>query len=151
MPATVTFAEYAAAAEARNDINQAILGHTFSLCQALEQDFVRESIRRAEFFATSNPDNKEFYENKIADLKRNIGTYQFTVDTGRKYHKVMMTTDGGSRSVHAFINKTTGEVYKAASHKAPAKGVRFNLLIIKEREFVLENCDWAGSYLYRKG
>ena len=149
MPATVTFAEYAAAAEARNDINQAILGHTFRLCQALEQDFVNESIRRAEFFATSNPDNKEFYENKIADLKANIGTYQFSVDTGRKYHKVMMTTDGNSRSVHCFIDKKTGEVYKAASIKAPAKGVRFNMLIIKEREFMLAHADWAGGYLYR--
>ncbi len=146
---TTTFADYTASAEARKDIAQAILGHTFALCQALEQDFVRESIRRAEFFATSNPDNKEFYKNKIADLKNNIGAYQFTVDTGRKYHKVMMTTDGGSRSVHAFIDKKTGEVYKAASIKAPAKGVRFNMLIIKERELMLANADWAGGYLYR--
>lgn len=144
-----TFADYTASAEARKDIAQAVLGHTFALCQALEQDFVRESIRRAEFFATSNPDNKEFYENKIADLKRNIGTYQFTVDTGRKYHKVMMTTDGGNRSVHCFIDKKTGEVYKAASIKSPAKGVRFDLRVITEREFVLENCDWAGGYLYK--
>lgn len=144
-----TFADYTASAEARKDIAQAVLGHTFALCQALEQDFVRESIRRAEFFATSNPDNKEFYENKIADLKRNIGTYQFTVDTGRKYHKIMMTTDGGNRSVHCFIDKKTGEVYKAASIKSPAKGVRFDLRVITEREFVLENCDWAGGYLYK--
>jgi hypothetical protein len=145
---TTTFADYAASAEARNDIAQAILGHTFALCQALEQDFVKESIRRQEFFLASAV-NREYHEQKIADLKRNIGTYQFTVDTGRKYHKVMMTTDDGNRSVHAFVNKTTGEVYKPASIKAPAKGVRFNMLIIKEREFMLENADWAGGYLYR--
>ena len=149
MPATVTFAEYAATAEARNDINQAILGHTFSLCQALEQDFVRESIRRAEFFATSNPDNKEFYENKIADLKRNIGTYQFTVDTGRKYHKVMMTTDGNSRSVHCFIDKKTGDVLKAESWKSPSKGVRYNLLDEYSREKCYDECGWTTHYLYR--
>ena len=144
-----TFADYAASAEARNDIAQAVLGHTLALCQALEQDFVQESIRRAEFFATSNPDNKAFYENKIADLKANIGTYQFTIDTGRKYHKVMMTTNGNSRSVHCFVDKKTGEVYKPASIKSPAKGVRFDLRVIREREFVLENCDWAGGYLYK--
>ena len=145
---TTTFADYAASAEARNDIAQAILGHTFALCQALEQNFVNESIRRQEFFMASAVD-REYHEQKIADLKRNIGTYQFTVDTGRKYHKVMMTTDGGNRSVHAFVDKKTGEVYKPASIKAPAKGVRFNLLIITEREFVLENADWAGGYLYK--
>jgi len=143
-----TFADYAASAEARNDIAQAILGHTFALCQALEQDFVKESIRRQEFFMASAVD-REYHEQKIADLKRNIGAYQFTVDTGRKYHKVMMTTDGGNRSVHCFVEKKTVEVYKAASIKTPAKGVRFNMLIIKEREFMLENADWAGGYLYR--
>ena len=145
---TTTFADYAASAEARNDIAQAILGHTFALCQALEQDFVKESIRRQEFFMASSV-NREYHEQKIADLKNNIGAYQFTVDTGRKYHKVMMTTDGGNRSVHAFVDKKTGEVYKPASIKSPAKGVRFNMLIIKEREFMLENADWAGGYLYR--
>ena len=145
---TTTFADYAASAEARNDIAQAILGHTFALCQALEQNFVKESIRRQEFFMASSVD-REYHEQKIADLKNNIGAYQFTVDTGRKYHKVMMTTDGGNRSVHAFVDKKTGEVYKPASIKSPAKGVRFNMLIIKEREFMLENADWAGGYLYR--
>ena len=145
---TTTFADYAASAEARNDIAQAVLGHTLALCQALEQDFVKESIRRQEFFLASSV-NREYHEQKIADLKNNIGAYQFTVDTGRKYHKVMMTTDGGNRSVHAFVDKKTGEVYKPASIKSPAKGVRFNMLIIKEREFMLENADWAGGYLYR--
>ena len=145
---TTTFADYAASAEARNDIAQAILGHTLALCQALEQDFVKESIRRQEFFLASSV-NREHHEQNIADLKNNIGTYQFTVDTGRKYHKIMMTTDGGNRSVHAFIDKKTGEVYKPASIKSPAKGVRFDLRVIREREFVLENADWAGGYLYK--
>jgi len=143
-----TFADYTASAEARKDIAQAILGHTFALCQALEQDFVKESIRRQEFFLASAVD-REYHEQKIADLKNGIGAYRFTVDTGRKYHKVMMTTGGGNRSVHCFIDKKTGSVYKAASVKAPAKGVRFNMLIIKEREMMLENADWAGGYLYR--
>ena len=61
----------------------------------------------------------------------------------------MFVDGGGHKSVHCFVDKQTGEVYKFASYKAPAKGVRFNLLIIQEREFVLENCDWAGGYLYR--
>ena len=55
-----------------------------------------------------------------------------------------------SRSVHAFVDKKTGELYKAASWKAPAKGVRFDLRVITDREFVLENCDWAGAYLYQR-
>jgi hypothetical protein len=44
----------------------------------------------------------------------------------------------------------TGEVYKSATWKAPAKGVRYDLRIIGQREALLENADWAGSYLYRR-
>jgi hypothetical protein len=54
----------------------------------------------------------------------------------------------GQRSVHAFVDKKTGFVYKAASWRGPAKGERCNLLIIKEREWALENADWAGNWLY---
>jgi hypothetical protein len=42
------------------------------------------------------------------------------------------------------------EVYKSASWKAPAKGVRYDLRLIKDREYLLENADWSGSYLYAK-
>jgi hypothetical protein len=56
----------------------------------------------------------------------------------------------GSRSVHAFVDKQTGEVYKSASWKAPAKGVRYDLRIINQREWLLENADWSGGYLYAK-
>ena len=61
-----------------------------------------------------------------------------------------MCINGRRDSIHAFIDKKTGEVYKPASIKAPAKGVRFDLRIIEQREWLLENADWAGSYLYAK-
>ena len=75
--------------------------------------------------------------------------YDYIIESGRKYHKIVM--DGnGSRSVHAFVDKKTGEVYKSASWKAPAKGVRYDLRIISQREWLLENADWAGGYLYAR-
>ena len=53
-------------------------------------------------------------------------------------------------SVHAFVDKKTGQVYKPASWAAPAKHVRYDLRIIREREFLFNsnNNDWAGGYLY---
>ena len=76
------------------------------------------------------------------------------MESGRKYWKVIQRDerdgvyrDGG---VHAFIDKNTGEVYKPASWKSPAKIVRFDLRLIKDRE-LLHNprfTDWAGGYLY---
>jgi hypothetical protein len=77
--------------------------------------------------------------------------YTYALDSsGRKYHKVFMYIDGKRSSIHAFIDKKTGEVYKPASLKAPAKGVRYNVLSISSREEMFEKCDWAGGYLYMR-
>jgi hypothetical protein len=77
--------------------------------------------------------------------------YGYELDSsGRKYHKIFMTINGNRDSIHCFIDKKTGEVYKPSSVKAPAKGVRFDLRLIEQREWLLENADWAGGYLYAK-
>ena len=77
--------------------------------------------------------------------------YHFELtSTGRKYHKIHMFINNRLDSIHCFIDKKTGEVYKPASTKAPAKGVRYDLRIIEQREWLLENADWAGDYLYAR-
>ena len=60
-----------------------------------------------------------------------------------------MECEDGSRSVHAFVDRNTGEVYKASSFKSPAKGVRYDMRLIEERNNMFEKCDWAGGYLYQ--
>jgi hypothetical protein len=69
------------------------------------------------------------------------------VETGRKYYKVL-TNYGNQRSVHAFVDKATGDLYKPASWNAPAKGVRFNLL--QDMDTLTQVVDFAGSYLYKR-
>ena len=49
-----------------------------------------------------------------------------------------------------IVDKKTGELYKSASYKAPAKGVRYDLRIIEQREWLLQHADWAGGYLYAR-
>ena len=119
---TATFTDYVAQKDAQNTIQLNVTKYSLMLCDALQQN----------------------YQSRYPNGKN----YSYALISGRKYHKLMQCINGETESVHCFIDKKTGEVYKAASYKAPAKGVRFNLLIIEEREFVLENCDWAGSYLY---
>jgi len=82
----------------------------------------------------------------------------FTVKTGKKYYKIVQMefdtfqnrNEYREGSVHAFVDKKTGQVFKPASWQAPAKHVRFDLRIIKEREFLFNsnNTGWAGGYLY---
>ena len=76
----------------------------------------------------------------------NSGRYKFTIQTGRKYYKIIDHPEHGG--VHAFVNKETGEVFKPASYKAPAPHVRYALRRIKARQRCFANADWAGGYLY---
>ena len=76
--------------------------------------------------------------------------YDYTFVSGKKYHKIIMIDSSGQRSVHAFVDKKTGEVYKSASWKQPAKGVRYDLRLIRDREYLFAHADWAGAYLYMK-
>jgi len=117
-----TFSDFVATQDARNDIQLNIRKYTLMLCDCLTDDFTR-----------SHP---------------NSDPYKFYIQSGRKYHRIMMETNGGSESVHAFVDKKTGEVYKPASFKAPAKIVRYNLLMIESREECFARADWAGGYLY---
>ena len=142
---TTTFADYCATADARAAIAAKVEEWCQMLCLSLEHNFIEHAIRRQKFIAGT--DSSDFTNKRIKEIK-NGDHYKFVVESGRKYHKIMQIDTSGGRSVHAFVDKKTGELYKAASYKAPAKGVRFDLRIIEEREMVFKNCDWAGSYLY---
>lgn len=144
-----TFADYAAAQEARNNIANAVLAHTYALCEALRQNYVETAIRGHKRSAERG-ESVDYHNACIQDLSNGRSPVEFYPETGRKYHKIVFVDGGGQRSVHAFIDKKTGEVYKSASWKAPAKGVRFDLRIINQREWLLENADWSGGYLYAR-
>jgi len=75
--------------------------------------------------------------------------YDYIFESGKKYHKVIMIDSSGARSVHCFVDKKTGEIYKSASWKSPAKGVRYDLRLIEQREWLFQNADWSGRYLYK--
>lgn len=55
--------------------------------------------------------------------------YTYSIDSGgQKYIRIVQKTKlGTGRSVHCFIDAATGDILKAASWKAPAKGARGNL------------------------
>jgi hypothetical protein len=76
----------------------------------------------------------------------------FEVKRGVKYYKIILVNSPGtkyeSRSVHAFVARQTGTVYKPASWKAPAKHARYQLLDDASFARCLEKADWAGAYLY---
>ena len=151
----------------KRDIQRRIEDYVNQYCRALEENFKQYSIRSYKTNIDKPTEVSKgytsYYEEqlqKIEDGTANL--YKFDYQVGKKYIKVFNLQyqesndyygrKAGYRqgSVTAFIDKNTGEVYKPASWKAPAKIVRFNLLIIAERNYLLNpnNCDWAGGHLY---
>ena len=147
----------------KRDIQRRIEDYVNQYCRALEENFKKYSIRSYKTNIDKPTEVSKSYTSyyeeqlqKIEDGTANL--YKFDYQVGKKYIKVFNlqfdTFRGRNEyragSVTAFIDKNTGEVYKPASWKAPAKIVRFNLLIIAERNYLLNpnNCDWAGGHLY---
>ena len=135
--------------EAQQTIAENVLKNTLLLIEALKDNYREYSIRGHQKFV-NDADTQEYHQQKIDELKNGISPIDYQVETGKKYHKVIFVDGGGGRSVHCFVDKQTGEVYKSASWKSPAKGVRYDLRLIKDREYLLENADWSGGYLYAK-
>jgi hypothetical protein len=97
---------------------------------------------------------RNYFEHQVKML-RSMGSdmdpapINFEIVEGKKYLKVVQTIKAvGRQTVHAFVDKATGDVYKAATWKQPAKIVRYNLLNDESFNDMIEKCDWAGSYLY---
>jgi hypothetical protein len=152
--------------QVKRDLQRRIEDYVIQYCEALEENFKQYSIDSYKRNLTDYKlDYKSYYQEqlkKIEDGTANL--YKFDYKVGKKFIKVFFLQyeesndyygrKAGYRagSVTAFIDKNTGEVYKPASWKAPAKHVRYDLRIIREREYLLNpaNCDWAGGHLYMR-
>ena len=149
----------------KRDLQRRIEDYVIQYCEALEENFKQYSInsykRNIESPTSATVGHKSYYEEqlqKIEDGTENL--YKWDYKVGKKFIKVFNLqfdtfqdrNEYRAGSVTAFIDKNTGEVYKPASWKAPAKHVRFDMRIIKEREFLHnpKNVDWAGGHLYMR-
>jgi hypothetical protein len=72
-------------------------------------------------------------QNLICTDYSNSGDKNFpalSIESGRKYVKIIKTTtcmSYSSRSVYCFVDKSNGDILKAATWKAPAKIARGNI------------------------
>ena len=139
--------------EARAEIE----AYAQTLCETLEENYKQDSIDSYKRMALKEGSNYaikrlEEIDNGTANL------YKFIIKKGRKYLKIINQqfdtfqdrNEYRDGSVHAFIDRETGDVYKPAGYNKPAKHVRYNLLERKDREFLFNwrNTGWAGGYLY---
>ena len=135
--------------QAQQTIADSVLKHTHLLIEVLKDNYREYSIRGHQRYVDRD-ENVEYHQQRIDELKNGILPIDYVIETGKKYHKVIMIDGGSSRSVHAFVDKNTGELYKSSSWKSPAKGVRYDLRLIADREYLMKNADWSGGYLYAR-
>ena len=153
--------------QTKRDLQRRIEDYVIQYCEALEENFKQYSIDsyKRNIVDYRLPENHPYYKEQLEKIENGTANlYKFDYKIGKKFIKVFnlqyqesndyYNRKAGYRagSVTAFIDKNTGEVYKPASWKAPAKHVRFDLRIIREREYLLnpKNCDWAGGHLYMR-
>ncbi len=127
-----------------------VLRWTTELCRCLEAQYKDYSLRSA--IRNNEGELSPYLQERIRKIEMDEEMMKFRIQKGKKYYKIIQQDcrNGEYRdgSVHAFVDKNTGEVYKPASWKSPAKHVRYDMRIINQREAMYANCDWAGGYLY---
>ena len=153
----------------KRDMQRRVENWVIEYCDALEENFKQYSIDSYKR-NLNNPTKltegyKSYYQEQLEKIENGTeNLYKWDYKVGKKFIKVFnlqyeepneyYNRKGGYRagSVTAFIDKNTGEVYKPASWTAPAKHVRFDLRLIKDREFLLnpKNCSWTGGHLYMR-
>lgn len=101
----------------------------------------------------------EDYASKFAtELDKKFGDrYKFSVEHGRKFDRIVQSyIDGHGGYVHAFVERATGKLIKAAGWNAPAKYVggvlasKYNLSDETEYMVAVHESDAHGGYLYAR-
>ena len=136
-----------------------IKDYTLHYCEAITDNYRMYHTDSMERMALSDPSSNYPKEElkRIKDGTANL--MKFEIREGKKYYKIVQVeydtfqnrNEYRDSSVHAFVDKNNGNVYKPASWKSPhTKHVRFTFQKPEDIRFLLNpiNVDWAGGYLY---
>ena len=142
-----------------------VYNFTLELCDKLAEQYkeyhIRSLNRNVERYQDGKPELFDYAKQQLAELEDGSAKLmKFRIQEGRKYYKIIQQNydtfqdrneyrDG---SVHSFVDKNTGEVYMAASWSSPAKHVRFDMRVIRERTLMHTPSfvTWTSGYLYMR-
>ena len=135
-----------------------IKSYTEDYCKAITENYRLYHIDSMERMLAEDR-NSSYAKQELKRIEDGTANLmKFEIREGKKYYKIVQVefdtfqnrNEYRDSSVHSFVDKNTGDVYKAASWKAPAKHVRFTFQNPEDIRFLLSpiNVDWAGGYLY---
>ena len=137
-----------------------IKSYTEDYCKAITENYKMYHTDSMERMAASEPDSS-YPSDELKRIQNGTANLmKFEIREGKKYYKVVQVeydtfqnrNEYRDGSVHAFVDKNNGNVYKPASWKAPAKHVRYSFQSPEDIRFLLNpiNVGWAGGYLYMR-
>ena len=153
----------------RNEIRQKLFENvevwTQQYCDAITQNYKEYHVRMLERNLSGN--YPEYAQKQLDELENGTANLmRFRIKEGRKYYKIIQQEYNVSRhphhtelkegyrdtTVHSFVDKNTGEVYMAASWSKPAKHVRFDMRVIRDRTLMHTPSfvTWNTGYLYMR-
>ena len=132
---------------------------TEQYCDAITQNYKEYHVRQLNGNLSGN--YPEYAQKQLDELENGTAKLmKFRIQEGRRYYKIIQQNydtfqdrneyrDG---SVHSFVDKNTGEVYMAASWSSPAKHVRFDMRVIRDRTLMHTPSfvTWTSGYLYMR-
>ena len=135
-----------------------VRSYTEEYCEAITENYKIYHQRSMESMVASDP-SSSYPSDELKRIKDGTANLmKFEIREGKKYYKVVQVeydtfqnrNEYRDSSVHSFVDKNTGDVFKPASWKAPAKHVRFTFQKPEDIRFLLNpiNVGWAGGYLY---
>ena len=140
-------------------LEERVLDWTEQLCDSLAENYKQYHLRSMK---RMNADSGSEYSRKEIEATENgtANLMKFRIQKGRKFYKIIQQdfdtfqdrNEYRDGSVHAFVDRNTGEVYKPASWKSPAKHVRYDMRLIKDRGNLHDPnfVSWSGGYLYMR-
>ena len=137
-----------------------VKSYTEEYCKAITENYREYHIRTLKGNLHGN--YPEYARKQLDEIENGTANLmKFEIREGKKYYKIVQVefdtfqnrNEYKDSSVHSFVDKNTGDVYKPASWKAPhTKHVRFTFQKPEDIRFLLTpmNVDWAGGYLYMR-
>lgn len=82
------------------------------------------------------------YAKFLKEIDGSVDKFGVEFEPGTKYVKIVSISGGGSRSVHCFVEKENGNIWRAASWKAPARNhIRGNVF---DQASYINRIRWTG-------
>ena len=158
-PKNISLQDFETQNKIKKELKVKVKEWTEQYCDAIEQNYKEYHIRTLNGNLHGN--YPKYAQEQLDEIKNGTAKLmKFRIQEGRKYYKIIQQNfetyndlneyrDG---SVHSFVDKNTGEVYMAASWSKPAKHVRFDMRVIRDRTLMHTPSfvTWTSGYLYMR-